>query len=208
MDSFFGTDEDDFFDFRGRNDPDGVRVRAFEGNDTVFGSRFADRLHGEQGNDRLFGGGGNDELFGSEGHDRLFGGAGNDVIWATQNNPGFTDRVDPGAGRDIIYTREKGPGTVVVNEFHPSALDPDADHIVYLDSGGGKLDLDATSFELDRHDAHGHWHLDRVVLEDIDSPFKLVVNFADGFEPVFDHKPTGAELDNMHANGWTATWLV
>jgi Ca2+-binding RTX toxin-like protein len=63
----------------------GKTLYGFDGNDTLTGSAFADRLHGGGGNDSLEGGDGDDVLLGTIGADVHNGGAGNDTVtfyWA------------------------------------------------------------------------------------------------------------------------------
>ncbi|MBS1198989.1 MAG: Proprotein convertase [Proteobacteria bacterium] len=52
----------------------------FKGNDTFYGSAYADRMNGYGGNDLLDGKVGNDTLLGSYGNDTIKGGAGNDSM--------------------------------------------------------------------------------------------------------------------------------
>lgn len=77
------------------------------GNDTLSGSKSADRFDGGDGNDVLLGKGGDDELFGGidddtlsggKGADRLFGGDGIDDL----NGGADNDRLNGGAGDDIL----------------------------------------------------------------------------------------------------------
>jgi len=76
-----------------------VTVVSGGGNDTVYGSAFADTIAGGAGNDALYGGGGNDLVAGAAGNDRLYGAAGN-------------DRLIGGAGNDVFYG---GPGADILS---------------------------------------------------------------------------------------------
>ena len=69
----------------------------FNGNDTFYGSAFADTLNGFSGSDTLNGNGGNDNLIGGAGVDHVNGGAGNDTMtW------GAGDFFNGGTGTDIL----------------------------------------------------------------------------------------------------------
>lgn len=78
----------------------GVRsVIAGNGDDTLRGARFAERLDGGGGNDILRGGRGNDILVSTSGRDALVGGAGDDQI--SVSGHAAPRRADCGPGRDI-----------------------------------------------------------------------------------------------------------
>ncbi|MGH8618703.1 MAG: putative Ig domain-containing protein [Burkholderiales bacterium] len=79
-----------------------------EGNDTLFGTSYDDRIDalggddqvsGDAGNDTLDGGTGNDVLFGGAGHDVLRGGAGADVLYGDDGD----DVYDGGSGDDAFF---------------------------------------------------------------------------------------------------------
>ncbi|MRR58090.1 MAG: hypothetical protein EG824_07760 [Deltaproteobacteria bacterium] len=82
-----------------------------EGDDTLFGSEYADVARGESGNDTISGFGGNDLLSGGAGNDQLEGGVGNDLL-------------DGGAGNDILnggigddtYVFGSGSGQDVISD--------------------------------------------------------------------------------------------
>ncbi|MGI8593806.1 MAG: hypothetical protein ACR2ML_05475 [Solirubrobacteraceae bacterium] len=94
------------------------RVLGGRGADTLLGSARADALYGEQGVDRIHGRGGNDLLVGEAtfadlppalerfrppgdaSANELFGGEGDDVIYADNDKPAPTSRVDCGPGSD------------------------------------------------------------------------------------------------------------
>ncbi|NEY92259.1 calcium-binding protein [Tabrizicola oligotrophica] len=66
-------------------DEAGIRSRAIadqitSGDDSIFGTAFADAIYGDAGNDTIFGAGGNDTLFGGVGNDLLDGDMGTDSM--------------------------------------------------------------------------------------------------------------------------------
>jgi Ca2+-binding RTX toxin-like protein len=101
------SDDGNFYSFApGENQ--GLPVRGFGGDDTLFGSSDNDTLFGNlggdilvggSGNDDLRGGQGNDELIGDEGNDFLFGNLGNDIIQGEDGN----DLIRGGQGNDSIF---------------------------------------------------------------------------------------------------------
>lgn len=96
-----------------------VVATALAGNDTVWGSLYADRLDGYggndsilgyDGNDAVYGSGGNDYLSGMNGNDYVNGGTGADVMFGGYGNDTFivdsaSDRVYDAAGQgtDTVY---------------------------------------------------------------------------------------------------------
>ncbi|MGB0467511.1 MAG: calcium-binding protein, partial [Pontibacterium sp.] len=70
--------------------------RALNDDDSLYGYLGDDLLEGGAGNDRLDGGEGNDQLFGGEGNDTLIGGEGNDLL----HGGGGLDSLQGGAGDD------------------------------------------------------------------------------------------------------------
>lgn len=75
-----------------------VSIMAGDGDDTVIGTAFFDRLFGEGGHDLIYGHGGNDVLQGNAGDDVLMGEAGQDVV---SGGPG-NDTVNGQAGDDTV----------------------------------------------------------------------------------------------------------
>lgn len=74
-----GGDDNDLIDCTGNDD--GVYVRGGNGNDTIYGSAYADQLYGDAGADLLYGGGGSDEFYtdaADEVHEGLPGGSGDE----------------------------------------------------------------------------------------------------------------------------------
>lgn len=74
-------------------------IYAGAGNDKIFGGSGNDLLQGEAGNDMLDGGSSNDKLFGGDGIDTLKGGSGNDML---EGGAGV-DTLLGGAGLDKLY---------------------------------------------------------------------------------------------------------
>jgi hypothetical protein len=69
-----------------------------DGNDTLFGSKYADILAGDDGVDFLNGNGGDDTLNGGDGDDTLHGDAGDDVMHGGDGNDVLTTGPSGGAG--------------------------------------------------------------------------------------------------------------
>ncbi|MFO1105073.1 MAG: calcium-binding protein [Amaricoccus sp.] len=121
--------------------------KAFSGDDSMIGSREADKLIGYAGEDRLNGGGGadylggysgNDTLHGQSGRDRLSGGSGRDILDGGTGN----DRLTGGKDADV-FVFAKASGHDVIVDFEPH------DHI-QIDSGASRFSqLDITK---DGHD--------------------------------------------------------
>ncbi|MCE7914935.1 MAG: heme peroxidase [Nitrosomonas sp. PRO4] len=92
--------------------PDTDRIRASEGDDTIWGDGGNDRLEGGAGNDSINGGDGHDRITDSFGDDNIKGGAGHDVI---NGGPGI-NLILGGDGSDFIVTGQDisevfaGPG--------------------------------------------------------------------------------------------------
>ena len=76
------------------------RIRASEGDDTLWGDEGNDRLEGGAGNDSINGGDGNDRITDSFGDDNIKGGDGHDVI---NGGPGI-NLIMGGDGSDFIVT--------------------------------------------------------------------------------------------------------
>lgn len=82
--------------------------QAFHGDDSIFGSSYADYLFGYTGNDTVSGGGGNDVINGNAGNDSATGGFGNDRVFGASGNDvisgnGGNDVVDGGDGNDRVF---------------------------------------------------------------------------------------------------------
>lgn len=85
-----------------------VTLIGLAGNDTLFGTNFADHLDGGIGNDSQRGGAGADTLLGGDGNDSLDGGDDADVLNGQVGN----DTLLGGAGNDTV-TGELGNDSVV-----------------------------------------------------------------------------------------------
>ena len=81
----------------GTNNPD--RMRAGDGDDSMWGRAGADRLEGGAGNDSIFGGDGDDIITDIFGDDTIIAGGGNDAV---RGGPG-ADLLLPGTGNDFTY---------------------------------------------------------------------------------------------------------
>ena len=90
-----------------------VIVTCGTGNDTVYGSSFADAIQGDDGNDTFRGYNGNDTLRGGNGRDVLYGGNGNDVLSGDADNDLLfgergNDTLNGGAGNDTLHGDNSG----------------------------------------------------------------------------------------------------
>lgn len=98
-----GTDADVVRAFGGDDTIFGVngfdQINAGSGNDLAYGNGDVDYLYGEEGNDTLYGGEGNDSLHGGDNEDVLYGGAGNDRIYGNNGD----DTIIGGDGDDVLY---------------------------------------------------------------------------------------------------------
>ncbi len=80
----------------------------FQGNDSIYGSSYADVILGLAGNDVLSGKAGSDKLYGGDGNDLLYGGAGHDYLTGGAGADTFTfrsasDSTYLSTGRDSIF---------------------------------------------------------------------------------------------------------
>lgn len=104
-----------------------------EGNDFIKGSAGDDRLNGNSGDDTLFGDGGNDTLFGGAGQDELSGGEGNDLLLGQGGN----DRLNGGADDDTIFGSVGND--VLFGGSGRDLLDGGSDEDLLLGQGGNDL---------------------------------------------------------------------
>lgn len=100
-----GNSSHELFDASAFSGP--VSIMAGDGDDTVIGTGFFDRLFGEDGQDLIYGRGGNDVIQGNAGDDVLMGEAGNDVVSGglghdIVNGQAGDDTVSGGDGDDRI----------------------------------------------------------------------------------------------------------
>jgi len=97
------------------------------GNDYIDGREGADTIYGTSGNNKLFGSAGDDTVYGGTGNDTLSGGADNDILDGTLggNNTyiGGTgdDTITGGAGIDTLYYAASESGITVT--LQPSGTD-------------------------------------------------------------------------------------
>ena len=80
-------------------------IRAYGGEDVVWGLSGRDEVYGGDGADRLYGNGYGDTIYGGTGTDRLYGGYGNDHLVSRDLNSsgiGQRDVVDCGPGYDTF----------------------------------------------------------------------------------------------------------
>ena len=80
-------------------------IRAYGGNDLVWGLSGRDEVYGGYGADQLYGNRYGDTIFGGKGTDRLYGGYGDDHIVSRDLNSrgiGQRDVVDCGPGYDTF----------------------------------------------------------------------------------------------------------
>ena len=91
-------------------------VYAGDGDDTIYGSKNADKIYGEEGGDYIlaragddviYGGVGNDTIYGEEGNDILEGGVGNDALYGGVGNDTYV--FSKGDGKDTIYDQDSNP---------------------------------------------------------------------------------------------------
>lgn len=83
-------------------------IMAHDGNDTIHGHAGDDVICAGRGNDIVYGGDGRDRIFGERGHDTLYGEVGNDRI---RGGPG-NDVIEGGRGHDRLYGN-KGDDTLI-----------------------------------------------------------------------------------------------
>ncbi|WP_112661842.1 calcium-binding protein [Microvirga flavescens] len=120
------------------NDSYTAAATILRGNDTISGSRLADRIDGFTGNDtikgqagsdRLYGSGGNDKLDGGSGFDTLSGGSGNDTLIGSLDDDYLSggagnDKLNGGEGYDVL-SGGAGRDIFVFDEPVYSSLDAD-----------------------------------------------------------------------------------
>ena len=75
-----GSDAEEIFYLHVKPVSHHTEVRAFGGDDEVYGSAVSDLVYAGNGNDRVFGKSGDDVIYGESGNDQLYGGHGDDYI--------------------------------------------------------------------------------------------------------------------------------
>ena len=105
------------------------------GNDFIYGGNDADTLFGQQDHDLLSGDQGNDFLGGGEGNDKLFGGADNDLSGGLGD-----DVLTGGTGNDKFLVSIKGqsPILILMKEMK-SVLDLSGQVLVYEKEGDVRI---------------------------------------------------------------------
>ncbi len=115
-----------------------------DGNDTLYGTSWGDKLDGGLGDDTLYGGAGSDTLTGGGGNDVLFGGPGGDTYTVVDATDSV--REDPGMGIDSVvttlgtYTIPNNVENLTYNGTGPFALNgSSAANIIQAGNGGGTV---------------------------------------------------------------------
>ena len=145
--NFFGGLPGETVDARAT--PGGVIIDGYGGDDTIFGSAYADRLAGNTGRDRIFGGEGADTIFGGGqvddlrgdgGNDRIYGGNDGDVLYGGSGSDqlfgeaGF-DTLRGEDGDDFLYGGQGGD--TLVGDQGNDTLDGGSGADTYVGSQGG-----------------------------------------------------------------------
>lgn len=86
-------------DYFADHDAWGALQYLVSGNDTITGTKYADKLYAGKGNDKVSGGAGNDLMSGDAGNDTLTGGDGNDTLIGGTGS----DTLAGGAGVDTLH---------------------------------------------------------------------------------------------------------
>ena len=144
----------------------GVVVDGLEGDDTIAGSDFEDKIQGSVGKDTIFGGDGDDFLAGGHGADLIYAGLGNDTVRGNQwhdeiyGEQGFdnllgnigddliyggldADRLDGGEDDDILYGGEGDENTVTLSDgsvFYGGLFGGEGNDTLYGEQGNDRLD--------------------------------------------------------------------
>jgi cysteinyl-tRNA synthetase len=149
---------------------DAVVVQAaLAGNDTVWGSDYADVLDGFYGSDTIKGFGGNDAIYGDAGNDRVYGDTGNDTVSGGYGN----DVLNGGAGRDMLIggagydtfdftTRPSSVFADRIADFNPNFDTIRLDNAVMAGLGSSTGTLASGKFWVG---AHAHDANDRVIYD-------------------------------------------
>ena len=129
------------------------RIRASEGDDTLWGDEGNDRLEGGAGNDSINGGDGNDRITDSFGDDNIKGGNGHDFI---NGGPGL-NLILAGAGSDFVVTGNDisevfaGPGNDFIfgNKANAAMIGNTGDDWIQYGTAGGAVGDNADPLNLD-----------------------------------------------------------
>ncbi len=148
MNTYTGTENDDFFDKSNENEA--VRIIGLEGDDVLLGSAFDDDLSGGGGNDTVDGRGGIDRLSGGEGDDLLIGSAGGDFFAAQGNDTLIAgeggNRLMGGVGYDVVQYVQLSQNDVIL--LAPEQYAGDAYTITYIHSDGEEKVDELISIEI------------------------------------------------------------
>ena len=142
----FGTDKSE----RMTAPQTGAILHGLGGNDSMFGSDFADTIAGGAGTDVLYGGLGDDVLFGGRGADQLFGGAGVDTASYTYSSSavridiGLPSRSSADAAGDVYSGIEHIEGsrsndTITGDSKANIIFGGTGDDVLYLSGGADSL---------------------------------------------------------------------
>jgi Ca2+-binding RTX toxin-like protein len=93
-----------------------AKINGNNGDNTLVGTRFADKIKGNDGDDTIRGKGGDDKLKGGADNDVIFGNKGNDKIFGGSGDDDLTG----GSGRDGFYFKfSLLSGKDFIQDFHP-----------------------------------------------------------------------------------------
>lgn len=95
----------------------GDKIKARAGNDTLYGKGGDDRLIGNAGDDRLYGNEGNDRLHGGRDADHLVGGFGSDLLVGGRGNDHMWGGAYDADGASDRFLFKAGSGTDYVHDF-------------------------------------------------------------------------------------------
>ncbi|MDA1012893.1 MAG: hypothetical protein O3A00_00400 [Planctomycetota bacterium] len=137
-----GSDTIDVQDFGlGMADPL-VTVQGNPGDDTILGSRFADRLEGGMGDDSIIGHAGNDTIVAGVGDDTVVGGIAAESLSALNKNAldqlGDRDEILGGAGDDLIISGSVKGSSILNPRPKPLGVGDGVLDMDVVDAGPGR----------------------------------------------------------------------
>jgi len=113
----------------GTTDDFAVIAKILSGNDTIMMSKFADVVRAYAGNDTIFGKAGNDILYGEAGADVINGGPGADVLVGGTGKDVFVFNTKiSSANRDVIQTFNHADDTIKLDDDIFATLGTGAQH--------------------------------------------------------------------------------
>jgi len=146
------------YDYFDANNAKGALNYLLSGNDTITGTKYADKLFGGAGKDTISGGAGsdtlkgdagNDTLKGDAGNDKLYGGAGNDTLHGGSGNDTLrgdagNDKLYGGAGRDTLHGGS-GKDTFIFKSVKDSTVGASGRDTIkdFSHEAGDRIDLKA-----------------------------------------------------------------